>query len=180
MNIEHLHQFCHQEGVGETARTRNVAYAASATAGDSLQPLVARGLVSPAPAAPHFLTYIKTRGAAHAPTCCRAPAAKLARDVVAPSMDYHCRASTLAMPSTRPLRAEPAQSSSAVACGKNRYFCRRFSSLFFLVGFPHRRVNADVGEVRIYVRLNQKSAELSRTSTHILGLALLPCSPLHR
>lgn len=103
-------------------------------------------------------------------------------DVAAPSMDYCCRAPTLTTPSTRPLRAEPAQSSSAVACSKNCYFC----FYPFLVGclpstparVQNRRANVGPCEVRICVKLNKVTVERSRASTHFLGQRLSPAALL--
>lgn len=103
-------------------------------------------------------------------------------DVAAPSMVYYCRAPTLTTPSTRPLRAEPAQWSSAVACSKDCHFC--FYS--FLVGFlpststlvQNRRANVGPCEVRIRVKLNKMTVERSRASTHFLGQRFSPAALL--
>lgn len=92
-------------------------------------------------------------------------------DAAAPSVDYCCRAPTLTTPSTRPLRAEPAQSSSAVACSKSCYFC--FYSISCRVFALHPRSNVGPCEVRICVKLNKVTA-----STRFLGQRFSPAALL--
>lgn len=103
-------------------------------------------------------------------------------DVAAPSMDYYWRAPTLTTPSTRPLRAEPARSSSAVACSENCYFCLYSFIVGFLPSTPtrvqNRRANVGPCEVRIRVKLNKMTVERSRTSTHFLGQRFSPAALL--
>lgn len=79
-------------------------------------------------------------------------------------------------------RAGPAQSSSAVACSKNCYFCFHPFLAGFLPSTPARVQNrhANVGpcEVGICVKLNKVTVERSRASTHFLGQRLSPAALL--